>query len=337
MTLQEQSSQMLPAIEAELKRQLQRLDEPGSQPFHEMLAYHMGWTTDAVGTNAGGKRIRPLLVLLVVGACGAVWLRAAAPAAAIEILHNFSLVHDDIEDNSPTRRGRVTVWKRYGVPMAINIGDALFALSNLAVLDAAREYPPAVAVRAAQVLHGACLSLTRGQYLDMSYEKRSDITEADYWPMVDGKTAVLLSACAEIGAILGNAEPETIRSYASFGRDLGLAFQVQDDILGIWGDEQATGKSAASDLVEGKNSLPILYGIGRKGAFAHRWTSGPVTLAETAEVAQMLREEGAFEYCVQQAELLTARSMQSLYSAAPRGDAGEALVELAESLLHRRS
>ncbi len=337
MTLQDQSAQMLPAIEAELQRQVSRLDQDGSQPFHEMLTYHMGWTADANGKGGSGKRIRPLLTLLVVGACGEQWLRAISAAAAIELIHNFSLIHDDIEDNSPTRRGRMTAWKKYGIPMVVNIGDALFSVSNLAVLDTAAHYPPEQALRAAQVLHAACLSLTRGQYLDMSYERRSDITVADYWPMVNGKTAALLSACAEIGAVLGGAAPDTTRNYASFGRDLGLAFQVQDDILGIWGDEQATGKSAASDLVEGKNSLPILYGIGRDGAFARRWASGPVTLAETAGVAQVLKEEGAYEYCVQQAESLTAQAMAYLQSAAPQGEAGAALVELAENLLRRRS
>jgi hypothetical protein len=126
MALQELSELMLPALESELRRQVDRLDQPISKPFHEMLAYHMGWSGAQPGGPAAGKRIRPLVMLLVAKACGAEWLHAVSCAAAVELVHNFSLVHDDIEDNSPTRRGRVTVWKKYGGPMAINVepGDA---------------------------------------------------------------------------------------------------------------------------------------------------------------------------------------------------------------------
>ena len=253
MSFQEQSAAMLPALEAELQRQVRRLDQPGTEQFHEMLTYHMGWSGDAGSAFASGKRIRPLLMLLVNGACGAQWLHAVSSAAAVELIHNFSLVHDDIEDNSPARRGRPTIWKKYSLPMGVNAGDALFVISNQAMLDAAMQYPAEKVVAAARTLSAACLALTRGQYLDMSYEKRTDLSVEDYWPMIDGKTAALLSAAAEIGAILAGASGRTIHDYGAFGRNLGLAFQVQDDMLGIWGDESTTGKSAASDLVEGKN------------------------------------------------------------------------------------
>ena len=337
MTLQQQSELMLPVLEKELQRQLHRLDDPPTHLFHDMLAYHMGWSTDSNPAASPGKRIRPLLMLLVVSACGGEWLRATPAAAAIELLHNFSLIHDDIEDNSPTRRGRMTVWKKFGLPMAVNAGDALFAISNLSALDIADAYRAEVAVQAARVLHSAGLSLTRGQYLDMSYERRADLAVDDYWPMVDGKTAALLAACAEMGAILGGATTDIVGYYAAFGRNLGLAFQVQDDILGVWGDEHVTGKSAASDLVEGKNSLPVLYGIGRSGAFSRRWAQSPVRPGEAAGVAQMLKDEGAYAYCVQEAERLTDLALSALKAAAPGGAPGKALTELASQLLERRS
>ena len=258
MYLKKYSEMMMPAIEGELKRQVARLDEARYRPFHEMLTYHMGWTGEGAGPEASGKRLRPLMVLLVAaGYQSSKWLYASPAAAAVELVHNFSLVHDDIQDNSDKRRGRTTVWKKWNVAQAINVGDALFVLSNQAMMDLARDYPAETVVKAASVIHNACLDLTRGQYLDMTYENRKDLSIEDYWKMIEGKTAALISACTQIGAILGGADEATIEGYRVFGRDLGLAFQVQDDILGIWGDEALTGKSTASDLVEGKNSLPI--------------------------------------------------------------------------------
>ncbi len=335
MSLQDQSQAILPALEAELQRQVARFGDAQSAAFHEMLAYHMGWSGEGAGKV--GKRVRPLMMLLVVGGCGGQWLRAISPAAAIELVHNFSLVHDDIEDNSPTRRGRTTAWKKFGIPMAVNIGDALFAVSNQAVLDASPHYSADVVLAAAESLHAACIALTRGQYLDMSYENRVDLKVEDYWPMVEGKTAALLAAAAEMGAILGGAIGDRVRYFAGFGHNVGLAFQVQDDILGIWGDESAIGKSVASDLVEGKNSLPVLHGLAHSPPFAERWATGNITAEETPALAQLLEDEGALAYCVKEAERLTGLAMESLRAADPQGEAGEALRELADTLLQRRA
>ena len=221
----------------------------------------MGWTGEGAGPQAAGKRIRPLLTLLGVasikedykngnGDSNVNWLHAVSVAASVELIHNFSLVHDDIQDNSELRRGRKTAWVKWGAPMAINVGDALFVIANQSALDLKEHYPAEMVVRAASILNDCCLDLTRGQYLDMSYEERTDLAMDDYWPMISGKTSALLSACTQIGALLGYAQDEQIELYRLFGYHLGLAFQVQDDILGIWGDEALTGKSTASDLVE---------------------------------------------------------------------------------------
>ena len=338
MSLKQQMEIMLPAIEAELQKQVARLDDVATRPFHAMLTYHMGWTGEGAGPEARGKRIRPLLVLLTAASCTSpVWLHAAPAASAVELVHNFSLVHDDIQDNSPRRRGRPTVWKKWNMPQAINVGDALFVISNLAIMDLAKNFPPEKVIRAANVLHETCLALTRGQFLDMSYEKRSDLTIEDYWPMIEGKTAALLSACTQIGAILGGADDSTVEEYRIFGRDLGLAFQVQDDILGIWGDEALTGKSAASDLVEGKNSLPVLYGLSQGKRFAKRWAESAISPSEVADVAQMLVDEGALEYSKREAERLTNQSLDALAKANPKGEAGKTLIDLAHKLLNRAS
>ena len=337
MSLKKYSEIMLPAIETELQHQVARLDEPRNRLFYEMLTYHMGWTGEGAGPDATGKRIRPLIVLLVVASHKSKWLHASPAAAAIELVHNFSLVHDDIQDNSDKRRGRTTVWKKWNMPQAINVGDALFVISNQAILDLAKNYSANIVVRSAAVIHNACLDLTRGQYLDMAYENRNDLSIEDYWKMIEGKTAALLSACTQVGAILGGADDETIEQYRIFGRDLGLAFQVQDDILGIWGNEALTGKSTASDFVEGKNSLPILYGISQKGKFAQRWNMSAIHPDEVAEVAQMLVNEGARDYAQREAERLTNQALETLEKVNPKNEAGYALVDLTNKLLNRES
>ena len=335
MSLKQLTTAMLPAIETELQRQVARLDEPHTIPFYDMLTYHMGWSGDGAGPEAAGKRIRPLMVLLTAAACESEWTHATPAAAAVELVHNFSLVHDDIQDNSYKRRGRATTWQIWGIPMAINVGDALFVMSNQAIMDLRKQYPAESVVQAATVLHNTCLDLTRGQFLDMSYEDRNDLSVEDYWPMIAGKTAALLSACCHIGSILGYADESKQDAYRSFGHAVGLAFQVQDDLLGIWGDEALTGKSVASDLLEGKKSLPVLYGLSNSSKFAERWARGPIQSSEVEEFAQLLASEGAYEYTHSMSRQMTTLALDSLREADPQGDAGEALMELANKLMKR--
>ncbi|MBI5352511.1 MAG: polyprenyl synthetase family protein [Chloroflexi bacterium] len=335
MTIQQE---MFETIEKELKRQVARLDQPRTRQFHEMLTYHMGWTGEGAGPDATGKRIRPLLVLLASASCDpdSSWAHASPAAAAIELVHNFSLVHDDIQDNSDKRRGRNTVWVKWGAPMAINVGDALFVIANQAVMDLVEHYPAEIVVKAADILNNACLDLTRGQFMDMSYEERNDLSIDDYWPMIGGKTSALISACTQIGAMLGHANEAQQEAYRLFGHHLGLAFQVQDDILGIWGDEALTGKSTASDLVEGKNSLPILYALGKHGKFAERWAQGPITANEVKEVSSLLEDEGARTYADDASKTETDKALEYLDQANPCGEAGESIRQLANMLLKRK-
>ncbi len=328
-------STLLSSIELELQKQVSRLDQPRTKPFHEMLTYHMGWTGEGAGPEATGKRIRPLMVLLCTAGCGADWQSALPAAAAVELVHNFSLVHDDIQDNSPKRRGRDTVWTKWGAPMAINVGDALFVLSNQAIVDLQENYSAEIVVKAAEILHNTCLDLTRGQFLDMSYEERNDLKVEDYWPMIAGKTAALLSACCHLGALLGSADEEKQEAYRSFGHYLGLAFQVQDDILGIWGNETVTGKSVASDLVEGKNSLPVLVGLSANKKFAERWRKGSIKPEEVEELANTLSTEGGYDSAYEASKQMTDLALLNLREADPQGEAGEALFELADKLLKR--
>jgi len=326
---------LLSHIELELQKQVSRLDQHNTKPFHEMLTYHMGWTGEGAGPEATGKRIRPLLVLLSTAASGGEWEKALPAAAAVELVHNFSLVHDDIQDNSIKRRGRDTAWVKWGAPMAINVGDALFVSSNQAIIDLKNNFPSDIVVSAAEILHNTCLELTRGQFLDMSYEERTDLASDDYWPMVAGKTAALLSACCHLGAILGGADEAKQDAYKSFGQYLGLAFQVQDDILGIWGNEAITGKSVASDLIEGKNSLPVLAGLSANKKFAERWRRGPIKPEEVEELAKLLATEGGYEAAHNASTQMTDLALLNLREAEPQGEAGDALFDLAEMLLKR--
>lgn len=337
MSLKKFIAAMQPAIEEELVRQVSRLHEPETITYHEMLTYHMGWTGEGAGPEATGKRIRPLMVLLCAAALDPDWKKALPAAASVELVHNFSLVHDDIQDKSQKRRGRFTVWMQWGVAQAINAGDGLFVLANQSINDAGQHYPAEITLKATKILNDTCLNLTRGQYLDISYEKRTNLVESDYWPMVSGKTAALLAGCCRIGAVLGGAAPEIEDEYHYFGHCLGLAFQVQDDILGIWGDEEVTGKSAASDLLEGKKSLPVLYGLGQNRAFAQRWKKGPFTEEDVQAAAKLLAKEGAKAYAEEKAAELTEEALSHLEKANPQGEAGLALRELADKLLGRKA
>jgi geranylgeranyl diphosphate synthase type I len=337
MSLKTFTAPFLPSIETELQRVVAMMDTPRTKSFHEMLTYHMGWTGEGAGLEAQGKRIRPLLVVLTTASCGADWQSALPAAAAVELIHNFSLVHDDIQDQSDLRRGRPTVWKKWGAAHAINVGDALFILAHLALLELRERVPPETALKAGQIVNAACLALTSGQFMDMSYENRASLSIEEYWPMVAGKTAALLSACTQAGAALGGADEAACEAYRSFGHYLGLAFQVQDDYLGIWGDSALTGKSSESDLVTGKKSLPVLYGLAKKGPFAVRQAHGPVRPEEVPALAEQLSKEGAKLFTQETADRMTDLALQSLRAADPQGEAGEALFELAGKLLNRQN
>jgi geranylgeranyl diphosphate synthase type I len=336
MPLEELTRIMIPAIEAELRQVVLQVNGDGLEEMHAMLAYHLGWEGEGAGPEASGKRIRPLLVLLTASAAGSDWEKALPAAAGVELVHNFSLIHDDIEDNSPLRRGRPTVWTKWGVSQAINAGDAMFTLAHLALLRLETTTNLQTALRATRLMQETCLQLTQGQYLDISYENRGDLTLDSYWPMVRGKTAALLSACTEIGAVVAGGNPETCKAYGDFGRFLGLAFQAQDDLLGIWGDAALTGKSSESDLVSGKKSLPVLYGLGQNGPFAARWRQGPIPESEVKDLAALLEAEGGFTFTQETAKQLTDQSLEALENAKPQGKCGEALKALALRLLGRQ-
>ncbi len=335
MSLTEFQDLMWPAIETELKACVQSVSQTELNGLYTMLAYHLGWEGEGAGPIARGKRIRPLMLLLTTASLGKDWEIALPGAAAVELVHNFSLIHDDIQDQSPLRRGKPTLWKIYGIPQAINAGDSMFALAQIALQNLGPAFPVEVALKAHQIIPYACLTLTQGQFLDLVYENKNGITTSDYWPMIRGKTAALLATCTELGAILANADEDTQMHFRNFGESIGLAFQIQDDILGIWGDSALTGKSAESDLVTGKKSLPVLFALERGGEFAKRWQKKSITPEEVPETAEILKNEGAYDYAKEQVDKYTNQALDWFDKTNVGGLAADALIELAHQLVHR--
>ena len=231
-----------------------------------MARYHLGWcdssgepTSPAVRRSAQGKRLRPALAVLCTAATGGQMHAAAPLAAAIELLHNFTLIHDDIQDRSPNRRHRATVWRVWGDGQAINAGDALFAAATLSLFRLAdHDVPAATVLRLANAFERMTLDIVRGQVRDLRFEGRGDVTPDDYLAMIRGKTAAILRFAAWAGAVIAHADDEVAVRFGEFGEALGLGFQLRDDMLGIWGTHDATGKGAADDIRRRKQSLPIL-------------------------------------------------------------------------------
>ncbi len=204
--------------------------------------------------------MRPTLVATVAQAEGAEIDAALDVAAAIEMIHNYSLIHDDIEDRDELRHGRATLWARSGVPQAVNAGDALCALAFLALSRAGAHHTPARVARMIHVLHAANLTMCDGQSLDLQFESEKHVNLAMYTAMISGKTAAIFGAAGELGAICAGAD-DAVPVYRELGRAYGLAFQIADDVLGIWADSDATGKQRGIDIARRKWTYPVAWAL----------------------------------------------------------------------------
>ncbi|MDY6893010.1 MAG: polyprenyl synthetase family protein [Chloroflexota bacterium] len=331
--------QFQPELEVELKRHVLRTP----LPLYEMMCYHMGWIDERGNPqeNAKGKRLRPILCLLACQLLGGVWRQALPGAAAIELLHNFSLIHDDIQDSSIERRGRPTVWHIWGMPQAITVGDGMYALAQSSLLRLEEtKTPPQKVVRAAGFLNEACLKLCEGQYRDISYENSLDITTDDYLSMISGKTAALFRCSLEIGALIATDDSSTIEHLGNFGHDLGMTFQIQDDILGIWGDENTTGKSSASDIQMRKKTLPVIYalqntGVANRKRLRHIYEQETIDDADVTDVLQGLNELDAKSYAQDMSKKYHQQALSELASLELSSEATNQLEAIATRLLNR--
>ena len=258
--LAERAAGYRPAIQREMREAV------GSRPdgLYAWMRYHLGWE-DQAGQPveaSPGKLMRPVAVLLATELLGGAVAHALPAAAAIELVHNFSLLHDDVEDASEFRRGRQNLWVFAGAPQAINTADGMFVVSRLAeyrMLAAGASAERVLAVM--REIDDACLRLVEGQYLDMSFETRSDVTLDEYLTMAQGKTAALFAAPFASGAILAGASEASVAAVREYGRHVGLAFQMVDDVLGIWGDPAVTGKPVGDDLSARKMTYPVIVAL----------------------------------------------------------------------------
>lgn len=272
-----------------------------ASPLYDMLRYHLGWT-DAQGqplTGSAGKALRPTLCLLACEATTAGYSQALPAAAAIELVHNFSLIHDDVQDDDRERRHRPTVWAIWGKPQAINAGTAMRVIASLTLLRLGEQGVPAeVQLEAQRLLDESCLRLIEGQYLDISFEGRLDVGVDEYLQMIGLKTGALIACALEMGALLGGAGAPAVGAFRELGRNLGLAFQIRDDILGIWGEEAKTGKPVGSDIRRRKKSLPVVYALERaqgraRATLAEIYRGGAVDDGALATVLDVLDGVGA--------------------------------------------
>ena len=313
-------------------------------PMYNMMRYHLGWI-DKQGrpqSATAGKRLRPILCLLACQAVNGEWRQALPAAAAVELVHNFSLIHDDIQDSSRERRGRGTVWHIWGKPQAINVGDGMhaLALSSLLRLEDG-GVPHSRVVRAARILGEASLKLCEGQYLDISYENRLDIGINDYLEMIGCKTAALFRCALEIGALLGSDDESVLTHLKLFGHYLGMTFQVHDDVLSIWGDEKTTGKPNTSDIQMKKKTLPIVYALektkgGDKTKLLEIYQKNTIGTAEIDIVLKILNRIDAQGYAQDMSEKNYRQALSELNASSLPEPAKDELKTIAAFLLKRQ-
>jgi geranylgeranyl diphosphate synthase type I len=310
--------------------------------LRSMLRYHMGWE-DEHGhscSRESGKFIRSTLCLLSCEAVGGDTSQVMPAAAAVELIHNFSLIHDDIEDASDERHHRPTVWKLWGQSQAINAGDAMFTLAYLALLKLKdKEITDEKVASSTKMLSLACLELCEGQYLDVEYENRLDITTEDYLDMAVRKTAALFAVSTSLGAYLGSEDSKLVDFFHLFGKELGIAYQIYDDILGIWGTEESIGKSA-SDISQRKKTLPVVYGLqnsegGARKRLEKLYSQKSIEGEDIAEVRNILDQLGASDYAENLAEQHYQKALAYLEATGLDISRQAPLKEIASFLMNR--
>lgn len=334
-----QNNQLIESMYASIDLGLQNYidsamaDSPAS--FKEIIRYQLGWTAE-FDQNARGKRIRPLLLLLVCHALGGDWRKAISAAISVELLHNYTLIHDDIEDRSLTRRGKECIWVKWGEAQAINAGDALCALACSACSDLRNEFSDHTALAAMTSLIQTNFLLTTGQYLDIAFENAEELKLDDYWKMVRGKTGELISLCFELGGMLAENSTCDLLKIKDLGMKIGLAFQVQDDWLGIWGNQQQIGKSNQSDLRDRKKTYPVLIALELLPDFRNYWIAHkPFDDKDIENLLKMLDPSNVKNLTREKSDQLYDEVLADLSELFTNRDALQPLLETIQGLLTR--
>ena len=275
-----------------------------ANPVYAQIAHHLGYAGQ--GPARRGKRLRPRLLMAAARACDGSPDAALPACAAVELLHNYSLIHDDIEDGDRMRHGRETVWSVFGLPHGVNAGDAVGGLAQLALAPVVTALGAEAAFAMAMDLAAANVRMCEGQSLDIAFEDIERTTVDAYLDMIGGKTAALFACCGSLGARSAGASAADVERCADVGRLFGLAFQIQDDVIGIWGDANATGKSADGDLARRKKSYPVAWaverdpeGAGRAIVDAYARPGSTLDAASVESLRAVLDEAGARDAAVQ--------------------------------------
>lgn len=300
--------------------------------------YHFGWE-DEDGTPiraCGGKALRPAFVLLASRAVGGTPDAAVPAAVAVELVHNFSLLHDDVMDCDTTRRNRATAWSVFGLGPAILAGDALLSLAFEVLMDSGHQR----AGEGARMLGAVVQELIDGQLADMQFESRDVVDLAECELMAQLKTGALLGCSSALGALFGGGDTEQINNLRVFGEDLGLAYQHVDDLLGIWGDPRITGKPVHSDLRRRKKSLPVVAALtsgtpeGEELALLYQ-DADELAAEELANAARLIDLAGGRHASEATTDVLLAAALVKLSAAVPVGDSAAELELLARLATHR--
>jgi geranylgeranyl diphosphate synthase, type I len=294
------------------------------EPVASQIAYHFG--LDAPHGARHGKRLRPRLVMAAAAAYGARPERTLHACTAIELLHNYSLVHDDIEDGDELRHGRRTLWATYGLPHGVNGGDAIGALAHLALASAAQTHGVEVAFEMSMDLARANLRMCEGQSLDLALESGAKATTDIYLEMIEGKTAALFGCAGALGARCASAADDEVERSREIGRLFGLGFQIRDDVLGIWGSTESTGKVAAGDIARRKKTFPVIWamehdpsGAGSAVLEVYGSAASP-TRAQVERLRTLLEESGAYRAASAAADNYLASALSRAQGSKALGD-----------------
>lgn len=303
-----------------------------------VAGYQLGWWhwDGTPRTGGGGKALRPALAVAAAEAVGGSGEAALFAAATVELVHNMTLLHDDVMDQDTMRRHQPTAWTVFGTADAILAGDAILALAPRVLAGHGRPAPVASIHRLS-----ACLAeLCEAQHADCSFEERVDVTIAECLAMAEGKTGSLLGLSCALGALAAGAPDSVVRALDAFGRQLGLAFQLTDDLLGIWGASEVTGKPVGADLAVHKQSLPVVAALSSDSPAARELLNlytreHPLNQAEVARAARLVEQAGGRTWALEQASRYEASALALLHEALPRSTDGADLRALTRATIRR--